>query len=707
MLRRQAQIPFEVKTYKKHIFLRFFHIGNHKHFEERVFYVPERRSGGKLQAKNSSQDNVERGSFRDSPANHARERNYRENTPIFFKSEENYREQRSQYRSDPQRNFHYRNLNLQPRLKSFNNGIPQKVASWNNMEFSSEKFDTLSEENFVSNGLKFRATKPLYFNPPDPEYQRPQGRHLNSSHKEYDQKPHTNNVLKYNTDPKGVYPDSRNTRPKTNQFNNSFINAYRPVSESAYPKVEGEHIVNYLGARGSKPKYDMYYKQHNHNKYNSRSRQLSLTNSMIPTLAGDDRKERVDKRYDETHLFIKQKKPQETYNSHSPSFRHSFPRHDRTDQSSRRTFPIRRPLTHEEQMAKVREAAEREAYREKFQYKHEWPKMLTRIHGITDPIIMHLEKLVEDKAYRHQQKLVIVQNEVNVRDLALKNFPIKSLIIHAPDKPKSKYEIQSPALDYIENPQLIKAENYYIASIDMARKILGSAAKPDRHEIFAEVPFPVIQMPEKNEINRLLVLDSANEAIDFGMLIRSAKAFGWQGSFMGPRTNDIYNDFVMRSSGFHSLTWPCVYGNHEDLLTFLEQNELSLLTAGVIPPEIKNKSTSIIKGTNLLFWTSSFRKEYTGALPSRIALYLSRRIAHIPEFALQAMKVGISTTEVDGIMDISSAGSILMWEINKILDKNLGVQKAPDDWPRLRISTEKKQNPQITSFIDRKFDPIT
>ncbi|CAG8535782.1 9219_t:CDS:2 [Ambispora gerdemannii] len=351
------------------------------------------------------------------------------------------------------------------------------------------------------------------------------------------------------------------------------------------------------------------------------------------------------------------------------TYQQSRPTHDRTDKKSKRSGVLQqKPLSYEERIERLREATERKAYREKFAYRHEWPAIFTRLHGITDKKIMHLEKLVEDSAYRKEQKMVIVQNEINILNLVNQGFPIKSLLVHAPHKPKTKYEIQAPALDYVEKPDLIKAENYYILSIDMARKILGTAARPDRHEIFAEVPFPVVQMPEKKDLDRMLVLDSANEAIDLGLLIHSAKALGWKGSFMLRGTNDKFNDFVIRYSGFHSLTWPCIYGTFKELLDYLKENEMSLLTAWVAPKEILSQCASM-HDSNLLFWKPQSNELYNGPLPSRIALFLTRE-SILPAVAESSMRVSLSTKADDNILnhviDINSAGSIIM-----ILDEDM------------------------------------
>ncbi|CAG8513732.1 14177_t:CDS:1, partial [Acaulospora morrowiae] len=184
-------------------------------------------------------------------------------------------------------------------------------------------------------------------------------------------------------------------------------------------------------------------------------------------------------------------------------------------------------------------------------YKHPWPNLFQRLHGVQDKTIIHFENLRTKKQYRWEQQKVMVQGEAKILDLVNKGFYVKNLIVTAPYKPKTRYEIQPPALDYIEKPPSIMAENYYLMSIDMVRKILGSAAKPEKHELVAEFSFPTIEFPPKAEINRIIVLENVNDAYDLGMLIRSAKAMGWQGVYLINKSGDVYNDFVLRTSDFH------------------------------------------------------------------------------------------------------------------------------------------------------------
>ncbi|CAG8806837.1 17334_t:CDS:1, partial [Dentiscutata erythropus] len=320
-------------------------------------------------------------------------------------------------------------------------------------------------------------------------------------------------------------------------------------------------------------------------------------------------------------------------------------------------------------------------------FKYNWPKVFTRLHGIQDKKIQHFQSLRENKQYRWEHRLILVQGEKNILDLIKRNHPTKSLVVAAPNKPKTKYEIQPPALDYLENPNRIVADNYYLMNIDMVRKILGSGAKPERHELVAEVNFPPIVFPPKEQMTKFLVLEKVNDPYDLGMLVRSAKALGWSGLYLTNKSGDVYNSFAQKVSKSHSLTWPYIYGSSEELCKFLYDNELKLLIAEPPKQELQAISQVFCKSNNristcteeleqhddiiktsLLFWNSNTSDLSELKLPSRIALLLSRELKsgrrdNENSISIEnEMRVGINAP----FIDVPSAGSIIMWELNRI-----------------------------------------
>ncbi|CAG8621019.1 9593_t:CDS:1 [Paraglomus brasilianum] len=319
----------------------------------------------------------------------------------------------------------------------------------------------------------------------------------------------------------------------------------------------------------------------------------------------------------------------------------------------------------------------RRLWRAKFEYNHEYPEELTRVHGVTNPKIIHLQKLRENRQYREEVKQLTVQGEANVRALHQRGIPITSLYITAPYKPKTKYEIQPPALDYIKNPRQIPADQYYLINIDMARKVLGTAARPEDHDIFAEISHPDIPLPTDKKLDKVLIMDGVNEATDVGSLIRTAKALGYDGSFMGEKTCDLYDDFVQRFSGFHSITWPHTSGDTEKLYNLLHENDLSLVVVQVMPSNQPNPPPrKLIDDSNLLFWT--LPRDLDAPFPKKIATYISvtgprpllNRLVADEKKRHNIWYVSIPMKPEVSKMDISAAGGIAMFEIERVLARS-------------------------------------
>ncbi|CAG8584766.1 641_t:CDS:1 [Paraglomus occultum] len=320
----------------------------------------------------------------------------------------------------------------------------------------------------------------------------------------------------------------------------------------------------------------------------------------------------------------------------------------------------------------------RRLWRAKFEYNHEYPEELARVHGVTNPKILHLQKLRENRQYREEMKQLTVQGEAPVRALHQRGIPITNLYITAPHRPKTKYEIQPPALDFIKNPHQIPADQYYLISIDMTRKVLGTASRPEDHEIFAEISFPNIPLPTDKKLNKLLIMDGVNEATDVGSLIRTAKALGYDGSFMGEKTCDVYDDFVQRFSGFHSITWPHISGNHEKLYNLIIENDLSLVVVQVLPVNQSNPPPrKLSDDSNLLFWT--LPRDLDTPFPKKIATYISvtgprpllnQLVTPSDKKRPNVWYITIPMKPEVSKMDISAAGGIAMFEIERMLAKS-------------------------------------
>ncbi|KAF0537225.1 hypothetical protein F8M41_008639 [Gigaspora margarita] len=188
--------------------------------------------------------------------------------------------------------------------------------------------------------------------------------------------------------------------------------------------------------------------------------------------------------------------------------------------------------------------------------------------------------------------------------------------------------------------------------------ILKSGAKPERHELVAEVHFPPVIFPSKEQMTKFLVLEKVNDPHDLGTLQKLWDIFDQQ-------KWDVYNK----------------------LRKFLCDNELKLLIAE--PPKQDLQAISqvfcksdnriftrteeleqhddIIK-TSLIFWNGNTSDSSELKLPSRIALLLSRELKserrdNETSISIEnEIRVGINAP----FIGVPSAGGIIMWEFNRI-----------------------------------------
>ncbi|CAG8625734.1 5174_t:CDS:1, partial [Acaulospora morrowiae] len=124
------------------------------------------------------------------------------------------------------------------------------------------------------------------------------------------------------------------------------------------------------------------------------------------------------------------------------------------------------------------------------------------------------------------------------------------------------------------------------------------------------------------------------------------------------------------------LTLPFIYGTPEGLQEFLSTNEMVMIYASkppmdVLPgPRFIRKSDRIITSeqterddmikTSLKFWHSG-NKEREMRFPTRLALFLSD--AYSPKSFDDVLKIGVDGKN----MNVPAAGSVLMWELNRII----------------------------------------
>ncbi|CAO3600584.1 unnamed protein product [Absidia cylindrospora] len=119
----------------------------------------------------------------------------------------------------------------------------------------------------------------------------------------------------------------------------------------------------------------------------------------------------------------------------------------------------------------------------------------------SNQFVQHFIRLRESKQYRNNQQAVIVQGLKMIKELRQQDIPIKSLGVSVMKDPASEDHIKNPALSALRNPEFFNAQQNYLVEVEITKRILGTASRPGRHELFAEIPIPRCPLPPKEEVD--------------------------------------------------------------------------------------------------------------------------------------------------------------------------------------------------------------
>ncbi|KAG0168438.1 hypothetical protein DFQ28_004831 [Apophysomyces sp. BC1034] len=306
--------------------------------------------------------------------------------------------------------------------------------------------------------------------------------------------------------------------------------------------------------------------------------------------------------------------------------------------------------------------------------RYKLPELFKRLANQKHPTIQHLINLREKRQYRFEKDGVLVQGLKTIRELRDEGVKIKSLAVTVVQEPHDETVIKFPALQVIHNPDAFPADRYYAIDVDLTRRILGTASRPGRHEIFAEVPIPEANLPEKEDIDRLLVFDHVNDPGNLGTLVRTAKGLGWNQGLITTGTCDLYNDKTIRASRAMSLRWPHKLIPIPRLVEFLKSYNMTPVVADMIPSDGSRGSDlwSPTKGaigegkmpspsSGIWFWNFKGKPQ---EFPKRPALILSSE--HKGAQGLDdELRVSVPMTAGVESLNVASVGSMLMYELNQ------------------------------------------
>lgn len=306
--------------------------------------------------------------------------------------------------------------------------------------------------------------------------------------------------------------------------------------------------------------------------------------------------------------------------------------------------------------------------------QYQLPRNFKRLINQQNHIAKHLIALREKKKYRLDQQCVLVQGVKTIKELRDKGIEFKSISITAIKSPRVEQDIKYPALEVLKYPEHFPAKEYYVADVDLARRILGTTSKPGSHEIFAEVPIPTSSDEEELKCkDRLLVFDRISDPGNLGTLVRTANALGWDSGLITSDSCDMYNDKTMRASRALSLTWKHKQVSQEKGLSFLKENGFTPVVADMLPkkqdssdiwsPEFGSDFNKARPGTGVWFWNFQNQPK---ELPKKIALILSSEHAGVKGLQNE-LRVSIPMSSAVESLNVANAGGIIMNELNRYI----------------------------------------
>ncbi|KAI8055087.1 hypothetical protein BDF22DRAFT_675270 [Syncephalis plumigaleata] len=290
-----------------------------------------------------------------------------------------------------------------------------------------------------------------------------------------------------------------------------------------------------------------------------------------------------------------------------------------------------------------------------------FPKGLRFIRSPQDQFISKLVQLREKKAHRLREGRILVMTKKTIDKLVKKDIPIRTLGLTV--DPRVRKPTFAPSSELLDAPwDHYEADKYIAVNVDVVRRMFGSKARPDPHELWAEVDWPKTSMPEHP--TRILALYGVNGEEDFAYLMRAIRAYNWDGAYLLPKTCDIYNDTVQRVSRDTVFDCPYEEGRFTDFIEYTQKHGLTPIVA--LPPYRIRRALSDkedIKGKmhNGLRFYNWPEDRPLGEFPEKFALFIaSGTFQPILSKMPNAIGVSIPMHNNTPSLGVSNAGAILM-----------------------------------------------
>lgn len=182
---------------------------------------------------------------------------------------------------------------------------------------------------------------------------------------------------------------------------------------------------------------------------------------------------------------------------------------------------------------------------------------LKSITSLQHPHIKHLTKLRQQRSYRKECRLLVIEGKKLIYELH-PILDINSILV-------SDESLLPTGISY--------GVGYHVTN-EIIQKITGTVSPEG---IVAEV-----KMPEEAPLDTfqsMIVLDRIQDPGNVGTIIRTALAFGWETIYCIEGTCDIWNDKVIRASRGAAFQIPFHYGSWDQLLELLHKIDATAYAA--------------------------------------------------------------------------------------------------------------------------------
>lgn len=187
--------------------------------------------------------------------------------------------------------------------------------------------------------------------------------------------------------------------------------------------------------------------------------------------------------------------------------------------------------------------------------------------SLQHPLIKHLVRLRDKKAYRHEQKRVLIEGHTTVGEVC-RDVPVATLLV----------------TNEAFIPLGIQADEIVVVTFAMMEKISGVNAPEG---IVAELKMPEMNLSKLASLRRVIACDGVSDPGNLGTILRTALALGWEGIFLTNSCCDPFNDKALRAAKGATFRIPMAMGSWNQLESMIEKQHWKPLVADINgePPE--------------------------------------------------------------------------------------------------------------------------